>query len=188
MSTTYIISNLEQLVYIPMNDLNLTIELETLRYVKNYDNATFKVLHIKLYNSYLVSMPYELLDYSGTDIPYIYNTKEIIDTLNKYGFDVVYQNHIELNENEISILTSVNNLGYNYIQFGTPKDIDIINIPNLYIYVSEQPLNSYDSNENFVSLLDLTNKVTVDDFVWIKEYPLTALSISLLLQEGYPEA
>ena len=178
----YIISDISQLRYIPKNSFGVEIVLETIRNIRNYNNSVFKIIHLKLYNNYLCSLLYEVSTPDITSNLYVYNIEEILNILNNNGFDIEYQQRIILNTNETTILNSVYNLGYNYIQCGRYNET---NSP-LNIYISTNPTNSYSSNQEFILLKDLCT-FTDDDFVWLKEKPYNSLSIPLLLDKQYPE-
>ena len=175
----YIISDISQLVYVPENNLGMKIVLETVRNIRNYNNDIFKIVHIKLYNNYLCSMVYEVESEVFTDYPYVYNIEEIIDVLNRNGFDIQYQSKVKLNETEKSILESLLNLGYNYIEYS--------DYHNQTIYISQIPINAYSNLYELKKLSDITTEYTIDDFAWLKEAPYKCLSISLLLNSEVEE-
>lgn len=180
--TTYIISDLSQLRYVPKNKDGAEIVLETVRNIKKHNNDIFSIIHIKLNNAYIVSLLYNISTEKNDYDLYVYNIEEIVDILNKNGFSIVYQQHIQLNENEETILTSVYNLGYGYIQcgrYGAQED-------PLQIYISVNPINAYSANQEFVNLYSLCPYGN-EDFVWLREEPYNSLSIPLLLNRQYPE-
>lgn len=180
---SYIISDIDQLVYIPQNNFGIKIVLETIRDVKHHNDDIFKLVHLKLYNNYINSMLYSLESNKTYDYLYVYNIVEIIDMLNKNGFHIIYQSHIQLNETEESILQSVYNLGYNYIQCGRyTQDKE-----PLVIYITKNPVNAYSPKQDFIRLDSITDKYDIGDFVWIREKPYNSLSIPLLLGRQYPE-
>ena len=180
---SYIISNLDQLIYIPQNKFGLKIVLETIRDIKNHNNDIFKLVHLKLYNSYICSMLYSLESNNTYSYPYVYNIEEIIDVLNKNGFDIIYQSHIELNPNEEQILQSIYDLGYYYIQCGRY----LSDVEPLVIYVTKNPVNAYSPLQDFTRLDSITDKFDINDFAWLREKPYNSLSIPLLLGRQYPE-
>ena len=181
--TSYIISGIDQLVYIPKNEFGIKIVLETIRDIKHHNNDIFKLVHLKLYNSYINSMLYDFESDKTYEYPYVYNIVEIIDMLNKNGFNIIYQSHIELTPTEEKVLQSVYNLGYNYIQCGRyTQDRE-----PLVIYITKNPVNAYSPKQEFTRLDSITDEYDVGDFAWIREKPYDSLSIPLLLGRQYPE-
>lgn len=171
----YIISDIKQLVYVPNNDLGLKVVLEVIRNVKGYSSEIFKIIHLKLENEYVLSMIYEIENTTLKNYPYVYSLAEIIDTLNKNGFNIQYVPAIELNDNERKILTSLCELGYRYIQYERYNE----KLP--IIYVSKNPLNDMSANQDCVMLDEITNVYGVNDFIWLRQEPLLSMSIELLL-------
>lgn len=181
---SYIISDISQLVYIPENDLKLKIVLDCIRGIKHYNSDIFRVLHLKLYNEYVLSMIYEIESTATDRYPYVYNINEIVSTLNNNGFDITYQPHIDLNETERTILQDVYDLGYRFIQYGRYNE-DNAKIP-VSIYIAKNPLSTGSSNQEYVRLESITDKINVNDFVWLRSNPLESMSIDLLLDATAP--
>jgi len=182
--TSYIVSDLKQLIYVPQNNLGIKIVLEVVRNIRNYNDTTFKLIKLKLYGCTICSLLYDIeSNNTNYDFPYVYNIEEIISILNKNGFNIIYQSKIELNETEYQILNSIYSLGYNYIQCGRYNQ----NIEPLVIYISKNPTNSYSANQEFVRLDEITSDFDVNDFVWLREKPYESFSIPLLLNREYPE-
>ena len=187
MPTSYIISSLDQLIYVPKNSFGIKIVLETVRNIRNYNNVIFKLIQLKLYDVVISSLLYDISFTNGQSIdntyPYVYNIEEIIDILNKNGFDIEYQQKIQLNSTEQSILENVYGLGYYYIQCGRYGQKE----EPLVIYITKNPTNAYSANQEFMRLDEITTNFDVNDFVWLREKPYNSLSIPLLLNREYPE-
>lgn len=164
---TYIINEWNQLSSVPVNSEGFKLTVEHFRITNNIGTT----LNIERNNIRLVTL---LVDYITTSTvkPYIFSKTEALSIINSFGFNINYYDPIILNDTEIVTLTSVYNLGYRYIQ--------LINVNNINkIIISKQPINSYDTDKDFIELSSL---VEYDNncFKWMELF--INYSIALLLE------
>lgn len=164
---TYIINEWNQLCSIPQNSLGYKITVEHFR--TNSDIGI--TINVEKNNIKMVTLPVQYTTTASVK-PYIFSKVETLNIINSFGFDIKYYDTIILNNTEIITLTSVYNLGYSYIQ--------LINIGNNNkIIISKQPINSYDTNKDFIELSSLVDYDN-NSFKWMELF--INYSIALLLE------
>ena len=165
---TYIIDDWNQIQYIPENEYSYCLNVIKFN-TKNQKGITINIIKD---NIIICSL---LVDYVTDNkdnfSPYVYNKTNALHIINSFGFNILFYNDIELNEEEINILYGIYKLGYSYIQL---INIDTIN----KVVVSKQQLNSYSTTDEYIDLHTLTN-YSSNCFKWMEN--LISYSIPTLL-------